>query len=112
MKTDVLIIGAGQAGAMTAIALRQKKYKGSITIIGEEEHLPYQRPPLSKNFLTGITPKKSLYFKSSTYYEKNQIDILLNNNEKNYLFKYHLNIYSKYSKFLNRPERKWLASLI
>ncbi|MDC0586997.1 FAD-dependent oxidoreductase, partial [Gammaproteobacteria bacterium] len=79
MKTDVLIIGAGQAGAMTAIALRQQKYNGSITIIGEEEHLPYQRPPLSKNFLDGITPTKNLYLKSSTYYKKNQIDILLNN---------------------------------
>jgi len=79
MKTDVLIIGAGQAGAMTAIALRQKKYKGSITIIGEEEHLPYQRPPLSKNFLADISHRKNLYLKSSTYYEKNQINILLNN---------------------------------
>ena len=79
MKTDVLIIGTGQAGAMTAITLRQKKYKGSITIIGEEEHLPYQRPPLSKNFLDGISPTKNLYLKSSAYYEKNQIDILLNN---------------------------------
>ena len=79
MKTDVLIIGAGQAGAMTAISLRQKKYKGSITIIGEEEHLPYQRPPLSKNFLAGTSDTKNLYLKSSTYYEKNQINILLNN---------------------------------
>ena len=79
MKTDVLIIGAGQAGTMTAIALRQKKYKGSITIIGEEEHLPYQRPPLSKNFLAGISHTKNLYLKSSTYYENNQINILLNN---------------------------------
>jgi 3-phenylpropionate/trans-cinnamate dioxygenase ferredoxin reductase component len=79
MKTDILIIGGGQAGAMTAIALRQKKYKGSITIIGEEEHLPYQRPPLSKNFLAGISSTKNLYLKSSAYYEKNQIEILLKN---------------------------------
>ena len=51
-----------------------------------------------------------------TYFEDVFKDLInfkmLNNNEKNYLFKYHLNIYSKYSKFLNRPERKWLASLI
>ena len=79
MKTGVLIIGAGQAGAMTAIALRQNKYKGAITIIGEEDHLPYQRPPLSKNFLAGTSPTKNLYIKSSIYYEKNQINILLNN---------------------------------
>ena len=78
MQTDVLIIGAGQAGAMTAIALRQDKYKGSITIIGDEEQLPYQRPPLSKDFLAGNTPIKKLYLKSSDYYKRNEIDIFLN----------------------------------
>ena len=80
MKYDVIIIGGGQAGSTLAITLRQQKFLGSILLISDECHLPYQRPPLSKNFLTGITLKKSLYFKSSTYYEKNQIDILLNNN--------------------------------
>ena len=56
-----------------------------------------------------------MYFENLTFVhmEKDLINFkMLNNNEKNYLFKYHLNIYSKYSKFLNRPERKWLASLI
>ena len=80
MKYDVIIIGGGQAGSMLAITLRQQKFLGSILLISDECHLPYQRPPLSKNFLTGIAPTKSLYFKSSEYYEKNQIDILLNNN--------------------------------
>ena len=59
--------------------------------------------------------KKKMYFENLTFVpmEKDLINFkMLNNNEKNYLFKYHLNIYSKYSKFLNRPERKWLASLI
>ena len=37
---------------------------------------------------------------------------LLNKNEKNYLFKYHLDIYSRYSKYLNKKEKNWLASLI
>ena len=63
MKYDVIIIGGGQAGSMLAITLRQQKFLGSILLISDECHLPYQRPPLSKNFLTGITPKKSLYFK-------------------------------------------------
>ncbi|MDB2341575.1 M24 family metallopeptidase C-terminal domain-containing protein [Candidatus Pelagibacter bacterium] len=64
---------------------------------------------IKKNF------KKKMYFENLTFVpmEKDLINFkMLNNNEKNYLFKYHLNIYSKYSKFLNRPERKWLASLI
>ena len=59
--------------------------------------------------------KKKMYFENLTFVpmEKDLINFkMLNNNEKNYLFKYHLNIYSKYSKFLSRPERKWLASLI
>jgi len=80
MRHDVIIIGGGQAGSMLAITLRQHKFLGSILLISNESHLPYQRPPLSKNFLAGITPTKRLYFKSSAYYENNQIDILLNNN--------------------------------
>jgi len=80
MKYDVIVIGGGQAGAMLAITLRKYKFLGSILLISNESHLPYQRPPLSKNFLTDIIPTKSLYFKSSAYYAKNQIDILLNNN--------------------------------
>ena len=80
MKYDVIIIGGGQAGSMLAITLRQQKFLGSILLISDESHLPYQRPPLSKSFLSCSTTTKSLYFKSSAYYEKNQIDILLNNN--------------------------------
>jgi Xaa-Pro aminopeptidase len=59
--------------------------------------------------------KKNLYFENLTLapIEKDLINFkLLNKNEKDYLFKYHLNIYSKYSKFLNLKERRWLASLI
>ena len=58
---------------------------------------------------------KKLYFENLTFapMEKNLINFkMLSQNEKNYLFKYHLNIYSKYYKFLNKPERNWLASLI
>ena len=53
MKNGVVIIGTGHAGGMTAISLRQQKYKGSITLIGQEDFLPYQRPALSKGFLAG-----------------------------------------------------------
>ena len=59
--------------------------------------------------------KKNLEFENLTLapIEKDLINFkLLDKKEKDYLFKYHLNIYSKYSKFLNLKERKWLASLI
>ncbi len=49
----VLIIGSGQAGANTAICLRDLGFQGDITLAGEEEHLPYERPPLSKEVLLG-----------------------------------------------------------
>ena len=76
MKSDVIIIGAGHAGGMTAISLRQRRYEGSITLIGEEDFLPYQRPALSKGFLAGEIEEKRLYLKSQDYFDKNNINIV------------------------------------
>jgi 3-phenylpropionate/trans-cinnamate dioxygenase ferredoxin reductase subunit len=78
MRSDVVIIGAGHAGGMTAISLRQQKYQGSITLIGEENFLPYQRPALSKGFLAGDIEEKRLYLKSQDYFDKNNISIIRN----------------------------------
>jgi 3-phenylpropionate/trans-cinnamate dioxygenase ferredoxin reductase subunit len=50
---DVVIVGAGHGGAQAAIALRQQKFAGSIAIVGEEPEMPYERPPLSKDYLAG-----------------------------------------------------------
>jgi len=50
---DVLIVGSGHAGAQAAITLRQRGFTGSIAIVGEEAELPYERPPLSKDYLAG-----------------------------------------------------------
>jgi p-cumate 2,3-dioxygenase ferredoxin reductase subunit len=55
-KTRVVIVGAGQAGARAAEALRSAGHCGSITLIGEEEHLPYERPQLSKSILIDTEP--------------------------------------------------------
>ena len=57
---DVVIIGAGQAGVQVALSLRQKGHTGGITLIGDEAHLPYQRPPLSKAYLKGEMARDSL----------------------------------------------------
>ena len=78
MGHNVIIIGGGQAGAMSAIGLRQHKYQGSILLIAEEKYLPYQRPPLSKGYLVDQIKEKSLYLKSASYYEKNDIQIIKN----------------------------------
>ena len=49
----IVIVGAGEAGARAAIALRDNGWRGPLVLIGEEPHLPYERPPLSKAALTG-----------------------------------------------------------
>jgi 3-phenylpropionate/trans-cinnamate dioxygenase ferredoxin reductase subunit len=54
LAAGIVIIGAGEAGARAAAALRENHYTGPITLIGEERHLPYERPPLSKAAMTGI----------------------------------------------------------
>lgn len=51
--SGIVIIGAGQAAGQAAASLRQEKYEGSITILGDETQPPYQRPPLSKAYLSG-----------------------------------------------------------
>ncbi len=53
--THTVIVGASLAGLRAAEGLRRRGYHGAITIIGEEDHLPYDRPPLSKQYLTGKT---------------------------------------------------------
>lgn len=53
MRFDVVIVGAGQAGAQAAISLRQGGFSGSIALIGDEPDPPYERPPLSKEYLAG-----------------------------------------------------------
>ena len=83
MTGKTIIIGAGHAGGSTAGFLRKKKYAGEIVLIGQENHYPYQRPPLSKDFLTKAIEDNRLYLKSSEYYEKNSIDVLAGFKVKN-----------------------------
>ena len=52
MQRGMVIIGAGECGARAAFALREAGYAGPVTLIGEEPHLPYERPPLSKAAMT------------------------------------------------------------
>ncbi len=52
-EAGMVIIGAGEAGARAAVELRTQGWSGPITLIGEEKHAPYERPPLSKKFAAG-----------------------------------------------------------
>ncbi|MGC6471382.1 MAG: NAD(P)/FAD-dependent oxidoreductase [Parvibaculales bacterium] len=75
--THIIVVGAGQAGAQTIISLRQGGFDGDITLIGEEKELPYQRPPLSKKFLSGEMPAERLFFRPAEFYEKENITVKL-----------------------------------
>ncbi|ABE36826.1 FAD dependent oxidoreductase family protein [Paraburkholderia xenovorans LB400] len=57
----IVIVGAGQAGGWVARALRDEGFTGQITLVGEEAHPPYQRPPLSKEVLLGDVPPEHCY---------------------------------------------------
>ncbi|MBK5569172.1 FAD-dependent oxidoreductase [Ensifer sp. SSB1] len=70
----IVIVGAGECGARAAFALREKGYDGSITLIGAEPHLPYERPPLSKDGLREkVQPK---YIADAERYAASGIDVL------------------------------------
>jgi 3-phenylpropionate/trans-cinnamate dioxygenase ferredoxin reductase subunit len=71
----MLIIGAGLAGLTVAETLRAEGYAGSITLIGNESHAPYQRPPLSKGFLQGDTAEAQLMMRSANAMEKKNIGL-------------------------------------
>ena len=77
MQDRIVIIGAGQAGAMAAIYLRKMKFAGTIKVFSEEKYLPYQRPPLSKGFLSSETNESKLFLKSETFYKNNNIELNL-----------------------------------
>jgi 3-phenylpropionate/trans-cinnamate dioxygenase ferredoxin reductase subunit len=74
--SGTLIVGAGQAGLQLAVSLRQMGDAAAITLIGEESHAPYQRPPLSKEFLAGTAGPQSLQLRSPAFYADNGIELL------------------------------------
>ena len=71
----VAIVGAGQAGFQTASSLRQEGFGGRIVLIGDEDALPYQRPPLSKSYLAGESGREELWLRPRAFYEKERIEL-------------------------------------
>lgn len=76
----VVIVGGGLAAARTAEQLRRSEYPGAITIVSDEDHLPYDRPPLSKEVLRAETDDVTL--KPAEFYAENNITMLLGNGAK------------------------------
>ncbi|HEY0325653.1 MAG TPA: FAD-dependent oxidoreductase, partial [Allosphingosinicella sp.] len=77
MTFDVVIVGAGHGGAQTAIALRQNGFAGSIAIVGEEPELPYERPPLSKDYLAGEKTFERMLIRPQAFWEEREVAMLL-----------------------------------
>ena len=76
MRYDVVIVGGGHGGAAAAIALRQRKFAGTIAIVGAEPELPYERPPLSKEYLAGDKPFERLLIRPEAFWAEREVAML------------------------------------
>lgn len=71
----IVIAGAGHAAGQAAATLRQKGFDGDLVVVGDEPHIPYQRPPLSKAYLLGKESLEHLYVRQPAFLEKQRIDV-------------------------------------
>jgi 3-phenylpropionate/trans-cinnamate dioxygenase ferredoxin reductase subunit len=74
LKT-IVIIGGGLGGAKAAEALREKGFDGKVLLLADEEYLPYERPPLSKDYLAGKKSLSDFTVHDSEWYRENKIDL-------------------------------------
>jgi 3-phenylpropionate/trans-cinnamate dioxygenase ferredoxin reductase subunit len=72
----IVIVGGGHAGGKAAIALREEGHTGPITIIGEENRPPYERPPLSKEYLQGESEVDAMLLEPADWYAEHDITLL------------------------------------
>jgi 3-phenylpropionate/trans-cinnamate dioxygenase ferredoxin reductase component len=79
---DVLIVGAGHAGAQAGISLRQLGFEGSIGMIGDEKDPPYERPPLSKEYFAGDKSFERILIRPASFWAERGIDMLLGHRVK------------------------------
>lgn len=76
-SADVVIVGTGHGGAQAAIALRQAGFTGTIAMVSREADPPYERPPLSKEYLAGEKPFERLLVRPADFWRERSIDLLL-----------------------------------
>jgi 3-phenylpropionate/trans-cinnamate dioxygenase ferredoxin reductase component len=77
MISTLLIIGGGQAGAQAIDTLRREGFGGRLVLIGDELELPYQRPPLSKKYLSGEMAADRLLFRHRSFYDEHRVELKL-----------------------------------
>jgi len=71
----MVIVGAGQGAGQAAASFRQEGYEGEIIILGDEPFPPYQRPPLSKQYLSGELPLERVFVRPEKFYIDRNIDL-------------------------------------
>src|SRR6478609_7746071 len=76
-RADVVIVGSGHGGAQAAIALRQQGFEGSILMIGRDPEPPYERPPLSKEYLARDKPFERILIRPAAFWEERGISLRL-----------------------------------
>ncbi len=74
---SVVIVGAGHAAGQLVASLRMEGYEGAIRVIGDEPYPPYQRPPLSKQLLSGDMEREQVYLKPPEFYAENGVELTL-----------------------------------
>ena len=77
---DVIIVGAGHGGAQAAIALRQNGYEGTIALMGREREAPYERPPLSKEYLAGDKPFERIMIRPQQFWADKDVTLMPGSN--------------------------------
>jgi 3-phenylpropionate/trans-cinnamate dioxygenase ferredoxin reductase subunit len=74
-SADIVIVGAGHGGAQAAITLRQHGFAGSIVLLGREAELPYERPPLSKDYLARDKPFERILIRPEAFWADKQVTL-------------------------------------
>jgi 3-phenylpropionate/trans-cinnamate dioxygenase ferredoxin reductase subunit len=77
MVSSIVIVGGGQAGAQAVDTLRREGFVGRLVLISDEDMLPYQRPPLSKKFLSGEMAAERLLFRHRAFYDEHAVELKL-----------------------------------
>src|SRR5437763_15662901 len=73
----IIVVGASLAGAKAAETLRAEGFDGRLVLIGAEGELPYERPPLSKDYLRGEVPRETVYVDDEAFYAEHDIELRL-----------------------------------
>ena len=105
-KTAYLLIGGGLASYQAAKQLRQLDAQATITLVSEEDHLPYDRPPLTKEFLRGEKPRDQVFYETDNAYRDQRIDLLLGTAVQ------HLHLHEKTARLSNGRSFHFAKALI